>query len=148
MNTHRLYTLAFCLLLTSFVTLAPVYALYAAEAPASATSVKELTAKEAAALIAKPPKEGLNIIDVRTPAEFASGHIEGAKNLDYFGEHLEKLLLQQNRQMPTLLYCGSGKRSAGALDMMQQMGFTRIYHLTDGIRDWTNAGQPVVKGKK
>lgn len=111
-------------------------------------AAKELSAKAAAALITKPPAEGLIIIDVRTPSEFSGGHIEGAKNMDFFGPHLERQLLQLNRQTPVLIYCNSGNRSAGALDIMRQMGFTKVFHMTHGIQEWTTEGLPLVKGNK
>lgn len=131
---------------------APAFS-FAAEAEAEApvvneTPAKELSAKEAAALIKNPPAEGLIIVDVRTPQEFAAGHIEGAKNMDYFGPQLERQLLQLNRQAPTLIYCNSGNRSAGALDIVRQMGFTKVYHLTKGIEEWKAEDRPLVQSKK
>ena len=69
------------------------------------------------------------IIDVRTPAEFAAGHLEGALNLDWNGG----TLTSQVSKLPTdgeyLLYCKSGNRAGQALAAMQSAGFTNVTNL-------------------
>ncbi len=70
------------------------------------------------------------IIDVRTHAEFAAGHIEGAINLplDHLGTDIHTIK-RLNPQSQILLYCRSGRRSAAAREILMQQGFSKV---TDG----------------
>ena len=67
------------------------------------------------------------IIDVRTPAEFAAGHIEGAINipLDRIGTGIHTIK-RLNPQSQILLYCRSGRRSAAAREILKQQGFSKV----------------------
>lgn len=79
----------------------------------------------------------VDVIDVRTPIEFESGHIEGAKLIDVnnkdFGSKVSKL----DRDKSYLVYCKSGMRSAVACRMMKRMGFTKAYNMRGGYSAWT-----------
>ncbi len=83
------------------------------------------------------------ILDVRTSSEFHDGHIEGALNIDVnlpsFSEELEQL----DKNATYLVYCRSGNRSRTALRIMDDLAFTRAYHLTNGITEWVDAGLPI-----
>ena len=86
------------------------------------------------------------LIDVRTGDEFASGHITGAINADVsqteaFNQYLNTL--DKNRSY--FIYCRTGKRSAQALELMTQQGFTQVTNLDGGITTWQSANFPVVK---
>lgn len=67
------------------------------------------------------------IVDVRTPAEFASGHVEGSVNipLDKVPESLEKF---RSMKTPIVLCCRSGQRSGQALQWLKQQGIEDIYN--------------------
>lgn len=80
------------------------------------------------------------LIDVRTPEEFASGHIQGAVNIpvDTLGSRLSEVPGDQ----PIVVYCRSGNRSAQASRILTQAGYTHIYDL-GGLIDWTAQGFPV-----
>lgn len=82
------------------------------------------------------------LLDVRTPAEFAGGHIEGAANIAV--ETLQSRLSEIPRDQPVVLYCRSGNRSAQAAQILRDAGFTGIYDM-GGIIAWEQAGLPVVK---
>ena len=71
----------------------------------------------------------LTIIDVRTPEEFAAGHIEGAVNLDLEGGQFSALIEPLDRTRPYMVYCHSGRRSALAADAMVAAGFTDVHDL-------------------
>lgn len=79
----------------------------------------------------------VDVIDVRTPIEFESGHVEGAKLIDVnnkdFGSKVSKL----DRDKSYLVYCKSGMRSAVACRMMKRMGFTKAYNMRGGYSAWT-----------
>jgi len=85
------------------------------------------------------------ILDIRTPEEFSSGHIEGAVNIDFrsdkFADELNKL--DQNKTY--FVYCRTGNRSYDAVSLMARFGFTSIIRLSDDITGWKSARLPIVK---
>jgi phage shock protein E len=80
------------------------------------------------------------LIDVRTPQEFASGHIAGAINIPV--ESLSSRLSEVPTDQTIVLYCRSGNRSAQASRILEQAGYAGIYDL-GGIIDWTAQGFPI-----
>ncbi len=87
---------------------------------------------------------GLVVLDVRTPAEFAEGHLPDAVNIDLQGPAFRDQVAQLERSAPVLLYCRSGNRSATARQVMVELGFERIADVDGGIVAWQQAGLPVV----
>lgn len=88
-------------------------------------------------------QEGL-IIDVRTPQEFAAGHIENASSLNFLAnDFLDKMDLIQKNQ-PLFVYCKSGNRSSKAAETLRMNGFEDVYELDGGIMAWQNENLPVV----
>jgi rhodanese-related sulfurtransferase len=69
------------------------------------------------------------IIDVRTPEEFAAGHLPGARNLDLNSGEFAAALAGLDAGATYLLYCRSGNRSGTAAQMMRQAGFTDVTNL-------------------
>lgn len=89
---------------------------------------------------------GTVVIDVRTPAEFAGGHLEGAVNIDVQSPDFDALVTQLDPAGSYYVYCRSGNRSAQAIDRMTALGFT---DLTNGgsVESASSAtGIPVVTG--
>lgn len=80
------------------------------------------------------------LIDVRTPEEFASGHIPGSVNIpvDSLGQRLSEV----PQDKPVVLYCRSGNRSGQAAQILDQAGYSQIYDL-GGIVTWQQQGYPV-----
>ena len=115
-------------------------------AAAAKFEVVDITAAEAKALMGKPPAEGLLILDVRTPGEFAEGHLAGAVLADYKSTEFEAQLKKLDRSKPLLLYCRTGNRSGKSLPTLRRLGFGMVYHLTGGITAWRSAGYAVTKG--
>ena len=85
------------------------------------------------------------IIDVRTPEEFDGGYIEGAINIDYYSEDFRAHLETLDKYKAYLIYCRSGRRSAGARDVMAELGFREVYNMSGGITEWEAQGLPVVR---
>ncbi len=81
--------------------------------------------------------EAKYLIDVRTPNEYKQGHIEGAKNIDYFSKDFKQQLEKLNKEVPVYVYCRSGGRSAKAMQIMKDMGFKTIYNLDGGYLAWS-----------
>ena len=115
----------------------------ASGAPA-AQGVVQVSPAEGSALIASKGA-ALTIIDVRTPEEYAAGHIEGAVNMDVEGGRFSALIADLPTDAEYIVYCRSGRRSALAAQAMQQAGFATIYDL-GGLVDWQAAGLPIVTG--
>jgi rhodanese-related sulfurtransferase len=85
------------------------------------------------------------LIDVRTPEEFMSGHIEGAVNINYhdndFVENLDKL----DKSKAYLIYCRTGRRSGDTLNVMRRLKFKEVYRILGDIVRWKAEGLPLVK---
>ncbi len=112
----------------------------AASAP---TEGAELDPAAFAAALKRP---GTTVIDVRTPQEYALGHLPGAVNLDVEGPDFAARVQSLDPGAPYAVYCRSGNRSAAAVAVMDQLGFTRAFHLGGGITAWKGAGGEVVTG--
>ncbi|MDX1350905.1 MAG: rhodanese-like domain-containing protein [Putridiphycobacter sp.] len=78
------------------------------------------------------------LIDVRTPEEFNSGNIEGARNLDFLGENFENEIQTLDKNKPVLVYCQAGGRSSKAMKVLVENGFTEVYNLLGGYGQWSH----------
>ncbi len=85
------------------------------------------------------------IIDVRTPEEYAAGHIPSALNRDYSSPAFKEDINDFNKDKIYLVYCQSGGRSAAASKVMAELGFKHISNMTGGLSAWVAAGFPVKK---
>ncbi len=108
--------------------------------------IEDVTSEEAYALI-QDNKDNQNfvIIDVRTPEEYADGHIEEAINFDYYSEAFRDELNKLDKDKTYLIYCRTGKRSRAAADIMQELGFGNGYNMLGGIVQWEAVGLPTVE---
>lgn len=110
--------------------------------PAAVTTVKNVSPDEAAVLMKNSPK--LVILDVRTPDEFAAGHIPGAKNVDFFADDFEKQIAAFDPANPVLVHCAAGNRSAQAVKKIEALKkFDAVYHMKAGFNGWAAAKKPV-----
>ncbi len=101
----------------------------------------DVTVAEAKALIERKPD--MAILDVRTPSEFDDGHIEGAINIPV--DDLAGRLDELSKDDELLVYCRTGNRSARAVGILNDGGFTKIFHMDEGITGWMDAGYPVIE---
>jgi len=101
----------------------------------------DVTVQEASNLIADKPE--LVVLDVRTVSEFNDGHIEGAINIPV--DELANRLTELNKNDELLVYCRTGNRSTTAVGILEDAGFTKIYHMHEGISVWVQQGYPVVQ---
>jgi phage shock protein E len=86
------------------------------------------------------------IVDVRTPAEYAAGHIAGAINIDVESADFSSQIAALDTTKTYALYCHSGRRSGIAITTMQQAGFKNVYDLNGGIQNWESSGGTLVTG--
>ena len=83
------------------------------------------------------------LLDVRTPEDFADGHLEGAVRVDSVGDALRRLR-QRPAGVSAVLYCSVGQRSSALADALLARGAGSIYNLEGSVFEWANEGQPVV----
>lgn len=89
---------------------------------------------------------GTIVLDVRTPAEFSTGHLPAAKNVDFEGADFAGGIAALDKSATYAVYCRSGNRSGQALEQMAAAGFTHVYDLAGGINAWQNMGGPMDMG--
>lgn len=87
-------------------------------------------------------RDDLVIIDVRTPEEFAGGHLAGAKLIDVQDPSFRAKVEALDRDVAYVVYCRAGNRSAVAVDIMQELGFVELYD-AGGFADLAAAGADV-----
>lgn len=80
--------------------------------------------------------EDIQLVDVRTPEEFAAGKIDGAQNVNYLGADFKREIDQLDKNKKTLIYCASGRRSGNASAIMKDLGFKEVYDLQGGYSHW------------
>jgi phage shock protein E len=98
--------------------------LFAAGAPATAEAAAVIDGPTAKKLAAS----GAKVVDVRTPGEFASGHVPGAVNIPY--DELPRRAAEIGPpSTKVVLYCRTGRRSGMAADALQKAGFSQLYDL-------------------
>ncbi len=83
---------------------------------------------------------GVVILDVRTPQEFAGGHLPGAINVDVESADFTTKIGSLDKAATYAVYCRSGNRSNTAMQEMAKDGFTDVADLTGGITAWSSAG--------
>ena len=89
----------------------------------------------------KPPL----VLDVRTPEEFAAGHVPGAVNIshDVLEERVQELA--QHRGQEVVVYCERGARAAQAEAVLAGAGFSAVRHLAGDMAGWRSEGLPIAK---
>ena len=108
--------------------------------------ITSVSPSEAAELITKHQGDAdFVILDIRTPGEYQSGHLEEAVMIDYYSKSFVNEIDRLDKEKSYLVYCRSGNRSAGTMDLLKKLQFQRIYHLASGINGWISAGLPLVR---
>jgi rhodanese-related sulfurtransferase len=121
-----------------FALIAAVFLLAGCSSSPSANnlSVTEFSAKTAEA--------GVITIDVRTPGEYAEGHLQDAQLIDFQSGNFESEISSLDKNATYAVYCRSGNRSGQAIKVMLDAGFTNVFNMNGGVIDWANAGLPLV----
>lgn len=103
----------------------------------------ELTAAQAAMRLETDPT--IVVLDIRTPREYASGHIEGAINIDFYEDDFLNNLQLLDPSATYLVHCAVGGRSRAAERAFAAAGLANVLHMTRGIEDWRRQGLPLVR---
>lgn len=107
----------------------------------STAQIELVSAPEAAETIAANPDH--IILDVRTPEEFAGGHIAGAINIDFYAADFADRIAQLDPDSSYVLYCRSGNRSGETAKLMTDLEFGSVDEIDGGVLSWTAAGLPL-----
>jgi len=110
---------------------------------------EDITPQEAYSLIKKnKANPNFIILDVRTPNEYTSGHIENAVNLNYYSQTFKMELNKYDRNKTYLIYCASGHRSEMAVNLMRKLFFKKVDNIVGGINAWRREKLPLtISGK-
>ncbi len=106
----------------------------------------QITSKDAIKYLTEP-LPNMVFLDIRTPQEYAAGHIPGAILIDFYSPQFKEKLDMLDRDAPYVLYCRTGNRSGRSLQILNAMGFTQIYHMRDGIIGWNTNDFPLRYGQ-
>lgn len=115
--------------------------LAACSSDSGADAVTDVSVSESETILAEAD---VTVIDVRTPAEYATGHLANAVNIDVSADSFDSQVSELSKDGTYVVYCHSGNRSATATDRMAALGFTTIYNLEGGVTDWQANGGALV----
>ena len=113
-----------------------------AESAAAAKAFKNVGVEEFEKLAAD--KKNV-VLDVRTPTEFAAGHIKDAVNIDFNAPDFEKKVAALAKDKTYLVHCAGGVRSSKACQKMSEINFQHLFNLEPGFKAWEKAGKTVEK---
>ncbi len=104
-------------------------------------NIKEVTIEDTK----QKMKDGAILIDVREDNEWQKGHAQGAKHLGR--GIIERDIIEEvpDKNTELILYCGGGYRSALAAENLQKMGYTNVFSMAGGWREWNEKGEPTEK---
>jgi phage shock protein E len=111
-------------------------------APAAASGAAPISQADLLARLERKDPD-LVVLDVRTAAEFAAGHVPGARNVSHelLASRLDELSAARDKQV--VLYCRSGRRTLLAEDVLRKAGFTRLAHLEGDYLAWEAEHRPI-----
>lgn len=85
------------------------------------------------------------ILDVRTPEEYARGHIRGSANENFFSPDFRNIISNLDRDKKYVVYCAQGTRGSRTMNLMRDLGFSNVTNIRGGFSAWQDAGLPVEK---
>lgn len=110
---------------------------------AEATGLRTVTANDAQAVIAAGGDD-LMVLDIRTPEEFAEGHIDGAVNIDFYAPDFGDRLAELDPDARYVLYCRSDNRSGQTMPVLEELGFGDVAEIDGGVVAWAESGLTLV----
>ena len=87
----------------------------------------------------------IQLVDVRTPKEHAEGHVKGAQNINFFDTDFVEQMSKLDKNKEIYIYCKSGNRSGKAAKQLETAGFTKIFDLQGGMKNWAKNNLEVAK---
>ena len=111
----------------------------------SVTAQTQMTADEFESKVSG--SQQVQLIDVRTAAEYQDGHLKSSKNVDYKSPDFKEQIKGLDKTKPVYVYCLSGGRSALASKALVENGFGPVYELKGGYLKWSSSGKKVEGGE-
>src|SRR5699024_2084468 len=108
----------------------------------NAAAIREVSAEQFSKLLLL---DEVQLLDVRTPEEYAEGHIKGSTLINIKDTDLAEKIESLDKTRPVLVYCRSGKRIMTAAKILDEAGFSKVISLKSGIIDWNAEELPVEK---
>jgi phage shock protein E len=129
-------------LVSAFLALSSGIVAAADPAPAETNGITTMSQFDLLARMQRKDPD-LVVLDVRTPAEFAAGHVPGARNIphDLLQSSIDSLAGARHKQV--VLYCRSGRRTLLAAEVLQKSGFKRLAHLEGDFLAWESEQRPI-----
>ena len=114
---------------------------------ASAICALSGTSENISTTSAQQMAKGKNVIilDVRTPEEYARGHLVNARLMNFYDNTFAEQLKTLLRSKTVIIYCKSGSRSDRTLAIMKKLGFYNVYSMLGGFDAWANEKKPTVR---
>ena len=109
----------------------------------SSTAAIELVAPLGAAQVLEERAADVVLLDVRTAEEFNEVRVPGSVNVDFYAADFAAQLDRLSKDVPYVVYCRSGNRSAQTMDIMSDLGFSEVFEVAGGIIAWNEAGLPL-----
>ena len=116
----------------------------------SLLNCKQSTAQQSTLLEPQEFKEFVSanevlLVDIRTPREFNSGHIEKAININFLSSEFDEQIQKLDTTKTLVIYCRSGNRSSKSTSKFVKVGFDNLYDLKGGVLNWQKSGLKLVK---
>lgn len=108
-----------------------------------APGVTLVSPRQAADVVAAAP-DGLVVLDVRTAKEWEQFRLADSILVDIYEDDFADRIAELERNVPYVLYCNSGNRSAAASSLMRDLGFGEVYEIDGGIQAWLADGLPTI----
>lgn len=90
-------------------------------------------------------EEDFILLDVRTPEEYAEGHLKGSVHINFFDADFKDQVNKLDKNKTVYIYCRSGNRSGKGASVLKELCFTTIKDLQGGIMAWSSAGKETVR---
>ena len=101
-------------------------------------AIRDLPATEVARELKE--NEKIVVLDIRTPEEYAAGHLAGARNIDFKAADFESKIAKLDKSKTYVVHCRSGRRSGLSMKKFRELKFQSVLHMKDGIQGWEAAG--------
>ena len=111
--------------------------------PACFAQTPAMSQTQLLSLLNAPQPQALLVLDVRTPEEFAQGHIKGAINISHDQIEQQHQRLAKFKNSTVVVYCRSGRRAGFAESILAEKGFNNLRHLTGDMNGWQAANLPL-----
>ncbi len=84
----------------------------------------------------KMVEKGAILVDIRSPQEYGEGHLQGSISIPEYEFRIKAKNILPDKNVPIIVYCGTGIRSKRAQKKLERMGYERVYNLYQGFESY------------